>query len=116
MPKMISDPEDKNPGKGYKPEKLGSAIRVDGKPLKDEAPAKKSKAEADSSSDRVAKMMRDAEPMQDRPQMPRVNEMGDTYKKGGMTASSRADGIATKGKTRGTMIAMCGGGMSKGKR
>jgi hypothetical protein len=34
--------------------------------------------------------------------------------KGG-SASSRADGIATKGKTRGTMIAMCGGGMGKGK-
>jgi hypothetical protein len=32
--------------------------------------------------------------------------------KGG-SASSRADGIATKGKTKGTMIAMCGGGMYK---
>jgi len=29
--------------------------------------------------------------------------------KGG-TASARADGCATKGKTKGTMIAMCGGG------
>lgn len=36
------------------------------------------------------------------------------YAKGG-SASSRADGIATKGKTRGTMITMCGGGMGKGK-
>jgi len=36
--------------------------------------------------------------------------------KGGMTASARADGIATKGKTRGTMITMCGGGMSRGKK
>jgi len=34
--------------------------------------------------------------------------------KGG-TASSRADGIAQKGKTRGTMV-MCGGGMSGGKK
>jgi hypothetical protein len=33
----------------------------------------------------------------------------------GGSASSRADGIAMKGKTRGTMI-MCGGGMTKGKR
>ena len=33
----------------------------------------------------------------------RVNQMGDTYKKGG-TASSRADGCATKGKTRGKMV------------
>ena len=29
------------------------------------------------------------------------------------SASKRADGIATKGKTKGTMIAMCGGGMYK---
>ena len=42
----------------------------------------------------------------------RVNEMGDTYKKGGKvsSASSRADGCAVKGKTRGTMITMKGGG------
>ena len=32
----------------------------------------------------------------------RVNVMGDTYKKGGsVSASSRADGIAQRGKTRG---------------
>ena len=37
------------------------------------------------------------------------------YAKGGMTASARADGIATKGKTKGTMITMCGGGMAKSK-
>ena len=36
------------------------------------------------------------------------------YAKGGMTASARADGIAQRGKTRGTMI-MCGGGMAKRK-
>lgn len=35
------------------------------------------------------------------------------YKKGGMTASARADGVASRGKTKGTMIAMCGGGMYK---
>lgn len=29
---------------------------------------------------------------------------------GGGTASSRADGCAVKGKTKGTMIAMCSGG------
>jgi hypothetical protein len=32
--------------------------------------------------------------------------------KGGMTASKRADGIAQRGKTRGTMV-MCGGGMAR---
>jgi hypothetical protein len=38
-----------------------------------------------------------------------------TMAKGGKvsSASKRADGIATKGKTKGTMIAMCGGGMYK---
>ena len=37
------------------------------------------------------------------------------YAKGGKvgSASKRADGIATKGKTRGTMVTMCGGGMAK---
>ena len=41
-----------------------------------------------------------------------------SYKKGGMTkssASSRGDGIAQRGKTRGTLV-MCGGGMSRGKK
>lgn len=37
------------------------------------------------------------------------------YAKGGKTsASKRADGIAQRGKTKGTMI-MCGGGYTKGK-
>ena len=34
-------------------------------------------------------------------------------KKGGVT---RADGIVSKGHTKGKMIAMCGGGMSRGKK
>ena len=33
--------------------------------------------------------------------------------KGGVT---RADGCITKGHTKGTMVAMCGGGMAKGKK
>ena len=37
-----------------------------------------------------------------------------SLKKGG-SASARADGVATKGKTKGTMVKMCGGGMKKGK-
>lgn len=45
----------------------------------------------------------------------KISDMG--YKKGGSvsSASKRADGIATKGKTKGTIIAMCGGGMYKKK-
>jgi hypothetical protein len=37
------------------------------------------------------------------------------YASGGKvsSASKRADGIATKGKTKGKMVAMCGGGMYK---
>jgi len=34
----------------------------------------------------------------------RRNAAGDTYKKGGLTASSRADGCAVKGKTKGRMV------------
>jgi len=34
----------------------------------------------------------------------KTNPMGDKYKKGGMTASSRADGCATKGKTKGRFV------------
>lgn len=40
------------------------------------------------------------------------------FKKGGKvsSASSRADGCAVRGKTKGTMISMCGGGMARGKK
>lgn len=40
------------------------------------------------------------------------------YKAGGnvSSASKRADGIVSKGKTKGTMVTMCGGGMAKGKK
>jgi len=55
-----------------------------------------------------------------------LDEYGAAMKRGGLvkkmasggsisSASSRADGIASKGKTRGTMV-MCGGGMAKGKK
>jgi len=46
--------------------------------------------------------------------VPRYNKEKKMAKGG--TASSRADGIAQRGKTRGTIAAMCGGGMAKGKR
>lgn len=44
-------------------------------------------------------------------------ELFTKMKKGGKvsSASSRADGIAQRGKTRGTMV-MCGGGMARGKK
>lgn len=71
-PQDVPEPSGAEASKGYKPEELGSGIRVDGKPVK---PAKKMAS-------------------------------------GGMTASRRGDGIAQRGKTRGTMV-MCGGGMTK---
>ena len=43
------------------------------------------------------------------------NTSEDIYKKGGLTASRRGDGIAQRGKTRGTIV-MCGGGYMKGKK
>ena len=56
--------------------------------------------------------------------IPSVNPMGDVvapssmgYKKGGsVSASKRADGCAVRGKTKGTMVKMCGGGYAKGKK
>lgn len=51
----------------------------------------------------------------DRENQPKIDEAYEksrtSLKKGG-TASSRADGIASKGKTRGTLV-MCGGGRAK---
>ena len=47
---------------------------------------------------------------------PAEKKQDNMYKKGGKvsSASSRADGISQRGKTKGTMI-MCGGGYTKGK-
>jgi len=53
--------------------------------------------------------------MKDAQARAKIKAMG--YAKGGKvsSASKRADGCATKGKTKGTMIEMCGGGMMKRK-
>ena len=61
-PQDVPEPSGAAASKGYKPEQLGSGIRVDGKPVK---PEKKMAS--------------------------------------GGSASNRADGCATKGKTRGMM-------------
>ena len=51
------------------------------------------------------------------PEIDRAYEKSRTtpFKKGGnvSSASKRADGVAQRGKTKGTMVAMCGGGMYK---
>ena len=55
-----------------------------------------------------AKMEEAKADVEDEKSRQKIKSMG--YAKGGMTASKRADGIATKGKTKGKMITMCGGG------
>ena len=62
-PQDVPEPSGAEASKGYKPEGLGSAIRVDGKPVK---PEKKMAS--------------------------------------GGSASNRADGCATKGKTKGRFV------------
>ena len=65
-----------------------------------------------------AAMMQDAKDQSMQPKIDAAYEASRTtpYKKGGSvsSASSRADGSAERGKTKGTMI-MCGGGMARGK-
>jgi hypothetical protein len=55
--------------------------------------------------DAIEEAKRDAQDAKDRK---KISDMG--YAKGGMTASKRADGCATKGKTKGTMVKMNYGG------
>lgn len=64
---------------------------------------------------RAAKALRETVPESAREGMS-YNES--PFKKGGKvsSASSRADGCAVRGKTKGTMVAMCGGGMTRGKK
>jgi hypothetical protein len=97
-----STPIDEPVHKGSKVQEPGSAIRVDGKPVKEMPPVLVNKLENRYMEKRGA--LEEAKKS-------KVNAMGDTYAKGG-SASSRADGCCVKGKTKGTIV-MCGGGMSK---
>ena len=99
----VDEPVSKGKAKAQEP---GSGIRVDGKPVKNAPPNILAEA-GDNTMKMLARKRVDAEETG----KSKVNAMGDTYAKGG-TASSRADGIAQKGKTRGTIV-MCGGGMYK---
>ena len=102
-----STPVDEPVSKGKaKAQEHGSGIRVDGKPVKNAPPNILAEA-GDNTMKMLARKRADAEETG----KSKVNAMGDTYAKGG-TASSRADGIAQRGKTKGTIV-MCGGGMYK---
>ena len=103
-------PVDEPVGKRVAPQKPGSGIRVDGKPIKDTPPNILAEA-----ADNTVKMLARRRAAAEEAGKSKVNAMGDTYAKGGMTASARADGIAQRGKTRGKMV-MCGGGYAKGKK
>ena len=168
-PQDVPEPSGAAASKGYKPEELGSGIRVDGKPVKPEkkmapggmtassrakdknedenkefsrgkralgavmavpgaisgatllgaqpdfpvydsgkygaklmlAKNKKEEREAGEELESAVKLRKSQKRQADTGE--KTNPMGDTYKKGGMTASSRADGCCTKGKTRGMM-------------
>ena len=113
----VDEPIPKGKVKAVEP---GSGIRVDGKPLKVEGYAKpkndldalqKARAEAHAEKkgvtvDQLRKNMSD--------EFDKRVKAGELYAKGG-SASARADGIAQRGKTKGTMV-MCGGGYAKGKK
>jgi hypothetical protein len=99
----VDEPVRKGTAKAQEP---GSDIRVDGKPLKAEGYAKPI-----SGGLPPIRMGRAKQPSDDT-ETSKTNAMGDTYAKGGMTASKRADGCAQRGKTKGTIV-MCGGGMYK---
>ena len=100
--------------------RVGQGNREAAQREKDEAAKREADAEMKRESrgvpkpanfDAIEEAKRDAQDARDRK---KISDMG--YKKGGAirSASSRADGIAQRGKTRGTLV-MCGGGMTKRK-
>ena len=103
----VDEPIPKGKVKAVEP---GSGIRVDGKPVK--STSKKDIDPLGEAADNTMKMIARKRDAAEEAGKSKMNAMGDTYAKGGMTASKRADGIATKGKTRGTIV-MCGGGAYK---
>jgi hypothetical protein len=97
--------------KDYKPPVAGSGIKVEPMPLS------KGTKEDYMGTSKPSKNI--PEGTQNLPYKPNKKAEADMkivpLAKGGMTASKRADGIAQRGKTKGTMI-MCGGGYTKGKK
>jgi hypothetical protein len=48
--------------------------------------------------------------------MTKLAKGGMPSKMGAVKTGKTPDGVVAKGKTKGTMVKMCGGGMSKGKK
>jgi len=112
-PQHLDDPTSY---KDYKPPVAGSGIKVDKNlsdyavTLPDRSPAKK---EDFMGSKSTKNMPEGAVTLPYKPNKKSESEIKMVpLAKGGMTASKRADGIAQRGKARGTMV-MCGGGMAK---
>lgn len=97
-----STPVDEPVRTGTKTQEPGSAIRVDGKPIK--STPKKDIDPLGEAADNTVKMIARKRATAEEAGKSKMNAMGDTYAKGGMTASARADGCCTKGKTRGKMM------------
>jgi hypothetical protein len=107
-PQHLDDPTNY---KNYKPEMAGSGIKIEPIP-----PSKGTKEDYMGTSKPSKNMPEGAQTLPYKPNKKAEADMKAVpLAKGGM-ASRRADGIATKGKTRGTLVAMCGGGYSKGKK
>ena len=86
-----------------KTQEPGSAIRVDGKPIK--STSKKDTDPLGEAEDNTVKMIARKRATAEEAGKSKMNAMGDTYAKGGkVSASSRADGCCVKGKTRGKMM------------
>jgi hypothetical protein len=85
---------------------LGAGVYTAGK--KQEAKKHEAKSKEDSMTAGQKQSMQEAkdeEAYQKRKTAPTTKtEMGKAFAKGGMTASSRADGCATKGKTKGRFV------------
>jgi hypothetical protein len=92
------------------PEQPGSKIRVDGKPLKKMAKGGSSNTPQFKVPIQKLPYMGEKPEARTPPPAQRSKTNADVkmpekdFKGGGMTASSRADGCAQRGKTRGTMI------------
>ena len=107
-PQHLDDPTNY---KDYKPPVAGSAIKIEPIPL-----SKGTKEDYMGTSKPSKDMPEGARTLPYKPNKKAEADMKMIpLAKGGM-ASRRADGIATKGKTKGTIVAMCGGGYSKGKK
>jgi hypothetical protein len=98
--------------KDYKPEMAGSGIRVE-KDIKPMPLSKGTKEDYMGTSKPSKTLPEGAKTLPDKPSK-KVDADIVPLAKGG-SASSRADGIAQRGKTKGTMV-MCGGGYAKGKK